>query len=72
MFIRIFLSFIALLLTSGIASAAPVITLNSTSTDINSIREVNITSTSNPNTLLESFAGPVRGFFFSPGASGSE
>ncbi len=54
---------LALLCLLGIVSAAPL--------DIN-VREVDITSTNNSNTLLESFASPIRWFFFSAGASGSE
>ena len=51
MFIRIILSLSTLLLSSGLVSAAPL--------DIN-VREGNITSTNNSNSLLESFASPIR------------
>ena len=51
MFIRIFMGLLALLCLLGIVSAAPL--------DIN-VREVDITSTNNSNTLLESFASPIR------------
>ena len=64
MLTRLFLVLISLLLTSGIVSAANNVDIN--------VREVNIGDTGNSNTLLESFASPLRSFFFSPGAYGSD
>ncbi len=53
-----------MLFISGIVSAATIPDLN--------VREVTIGDTGNSNNLLETFASPIRTFFFSPGAYGSD
>ncbi len=64
MIIRILLILTSLFLSMGIASAATNIDSN--------VREVPISSTNNSNTILDDFTSPLRSFFFSPGAYGSE